>query len=230
MSLTTWTVTLRSNGTGSLGFDVDDATNSITRIDADGTLEAINTISAGSVELGDVIVAVNGANVTPVGMAKEKILAWKRNQTQGMAWPGSSPVASLRLTLYRPSNAPEPAAALPEPAAASEPAEAEPVPEFQKLEQESPDRGSVSTVYQSDEQSVASTVSAEPTPFPDAGSGERPSQVVKPVELSKVVDSQVVADPPRRWYEIFQWQCCAPAGTDEAEVKRILNVVTDGSA
>ena len=25
MSLTTWTVTLRSNGTGSLGFDVDDA-------------------------------------------------------------------------------------------------------------------------------------------------------------------------------------------------------------
>ena len=64
MSLTTWTVTLRSNGTGSLGFDVDDATNSITKIDAGGTLEAINTFSAGSVELGDVIVAVNGANVT----------------------------------------------------------------------------------------------------------------------------------------------------------------------
>ena len=64
MSLTTWTVTLRSNGTGSLGFDVDDATNSITKIDAGGTLEAINAFSEGSVELGDVIVAVNGANVT----------------------------------------------------------------------------------------------------------------------------------------------------------------------
>jgi len=214
-----------------LGASIDVGTNLVTALDESGAIPGLNQSHPSAIQVGDRIVSVDGIRCPSMKTVAELESWFKGRKLYSKGIP-----RDLRVAVLRPVELAADVTVLPpyEYCLVQPPAELD-VSTFPAGKVESPGRASVSTVDQSDlGSSAASTVSTEPTPFPDAGSGERPSgSVAKAVDLNKFVDSQAVAAPPRRWYQIFNWQCCGPAvsaGTDEATEERILKVVTDGSA
>jgi hypothetical protein len=207
----------------SLGVGINIEDNTITDIDDSGAIANLNNAHPRAVQVGDTILSVDGIPCPKMNSSAE-LESWFKGRT---LYSKDIP-RDMRLTVLRPVQLAADVTVLP-------PYEYALVGDFgSRVEAKAESKSTAAPSKEgSDDGQSAGTTSTTDLPAGAAGTKlPHPAQTLtKPISLNKFVDSTVVAAPePRRWYQIFNGQCCAPSNSDVGEQRIDVVRVSEDAA